>query len=109
MRQVSSPSASSCVTGTAIVAVLALGLALFSLPSAASVAAPPVAPVRNVVDTHWGVKVDDPYRLWRTRRPEVRPGSGGRPYAIPLDRIPERELLARIGELTPASPTASGT
>ena len=107
MRQVSSPSASSCVTGTAIVAVLALGLVFFSFPSSASDAVPPVAPVRNVVDTRG--EGDDPYRLWRTRRPEVRPGSGGRPYAIPVDRILERELLARIGELTPASPTASGT
>ena len=74
----------------------------------ASAQNPPVAPVRNVVDEHWGVKVDDPYRYmenlkdpevqaWFKRQAEYTAGV--------LKTIPGRdELLARIQELDAGRP-----
>jgi hypothetical protein len=45
-----------------------------SAPSGA-LATPPAAPVRDVVDVHWGVKVDDPYRdLEKLDDPRSRDG-----------------------------------
>jgi prolyl oligopeptidase len=64
---------------------------------------PPVAKVENVVDEHWGVKVDDPYRYMENMDdPYVQEWFKGQAdYAQKvLHEIPGREaLLARIKEL----------
>lgn len=75
--------------------------------------APPVAPIRNVVDEYWGVKVDDPYRYMENLKdPEVQSWFKGQAeYAAGiLSAIPGRdELLARIRELDAGRPfTISG-
>ena len=69
---------------------------------------PPVAPVRNVVDEYWGVKVNDPYRYMENLDdPEVQAwikGQADYTKAV-LDRIPGRDTLyERIRELDAGSP-----
>lgn len=89
----------------------ALAATLPSLALAATFAGvevpPPPAP-RNVVETHWGVSVDDPYRfLEETGNPEIQKymrAQADAAYAI-LDKIPGRDkLLARIKEIDADSP-----
>ena len=68
--------------------------------------APP--PPRSVVDTHWGVAVDDPYRfLEDTADPDVQKlmkGQSDAAHAI-LAKLPGRErLLARIKEIDADTP-----
>lgn len=66
-------------------------------------AAPPVAPVRDVVDKYWGVEVHDPYRyMENVKAPEVQKWMKGQADFTDgvLDKLPIRnELLARIEEL----------
>ncbi len=75
-------------------------------------APPPAAPVRNVVDTYHGVKVDDPYRSMEDlKNPEVQAWIKAQAdyTAATLDRIPGREgLLKRIAELDSAAPFRAG-
>ena len=74
--------------------------------------APPVAPIRNVTDTHFGVTVDDPYRYMESvNDPDVaRWLTGQSDYARALlDRIPGRaSLLARMDEITRENAIAQG-
>jgi prolyl oligopeptidase len=69
---------------------------------------PPVAPVRNVVDEHYGVKVDDPYRYMEDLEdPEVQAWIKGQAdYATQvLGQIPGREdLFQRLKELDAGKP-----
>jgi prolyl oligopeptidase len=64
---------------------------------------PPVAPVRNVVDEHFGVKVDDPYRYMENLEdPEVQTWFKGQAdySAQILGQIPGRDaLFQRLKEL----------
>src|SRR5690349_15145209 len=88
---------------TAAVAVIVLFAAL-----APAAEGPPVAPVRNVTDTHHGVKVDDPYRYFENfRDPEVQSWTRAQAdYAEKaLRAIPGRDqLLKRIEELDKGVP-----
>jgi prolyl oligopeptidase len=83
-------------------------LAVFVCAISASAQNPPVAPVRNVVDEHWGVKVDDPYRYMENLKdPEVQAWFKGQAdyTAGVLKSIQGRdELLARIKELDAGRP-----
>jgi prolyl oligopeptidase len=69
---------------------------------------PPVAPVRNVVDEHFGVKVDDPYRYMENLEdPEVQAWFKGQAdYTNQvLNQIPGRdELFQRLKELDAGKP-----
>jgi prolyl oligopeptidase len=69
---------------------------------------PPVAPVRNVADDHWGVKVDDPYRYMENLKdPDVQAWFKGQSDYTSgvLAKLPGRdELLARIKELDNGRP-----
>lgn len=69
---------------------------------------PPVAPVRPVVDEHWGVKVSDPYRYMENLEdPEVQAWFKSQATFADsiLRRLPERDkILARIKELDAGLP-----
>jgi prolyl oligopeptidase len=83
-------------------------LAIAACAIAAAPASPPLAPVRNVSDTHFGVTVPDPYRYFENMKdPDVvawTKAQAGFARAT-LDRIPGRAaLLARIAELGDAVP-----
>jgi prolyl oligopeptidase len=84
----------------------ALVLALPALVLAAD--APPVARVDDVVETHWGVPVHDPYRWMENEKdPAVLEWIKGQAdyAAAKLDRLPQRdELLARIAEFDAGRP-----
>jgi len=84
-------------------ALIVLG-ALSLLPA---LAAPPVAPVRDVVDTLHGVAVHDPYRYFENvKAPDVQAWLQGQgAYAREsLDRIEGRAQMARrIGEIASAA------
>jgi prolyl oligopeptidase len=90
--------------------VFAFVLAVAAVYAGVEVPAPP--PPRNVVETHWGVSVDDPYRfLEETGNPEIQKlmrAQADAAQAI-LDRIPQRDkLLARIKEIEADSPAQIG-
>lgn len=79
----------------------------------AGVAVPPPLPPQVVVDTHWGVKVEDPYRfLEDTANPEVQRFMRAQASATEaiLAKIPGRDrMLKRIKEIdaeVPANVTA---
>ncbi len=94
-----------CHTRTAMVRILSLafGLAVAALlgaasPMAAAQAAPPVAAVRNVVDTYFGVRVDDPYRYFENKDdPEVQQWMRAHDADArrQLARIPGRDALLK--------------
>ncbi len=81
-----------------------------SSPGAAKPATgvPPAAPVRDVVDTHWGVQVHDPYRYMENLKdPHVQAWIKGQAdhANATLARVPGRdELFERIRELDTARP-----
>jgi prolyl oligopeptidase len=97
---------------TTLAFVLGFVLAAFPDPRAAAAAAaadqPPVARVEDVVDTHWGVEVHDPYRwMEETKDPEVQEWIKGQAdfTSATLDRLPHRdELLGRIAEFDAGRP-----
>jgi prolyl oligopeptidase len=82
--------------------------ACFATHSSRAADAPPVAPVRDVVDEYWGQKVDDPYRYMENLKdPAVQSWIKGQAdYATTLiGRLPERDrVLARIQELEAGRP-----
>jgi len=90
--------------------VFAFVLAVAAIYAGVEVPAPP--PPRNVVETHWGVAVDDPYRyLEETSNPEIQKLMRAQADAAQgiLDKIPERDkLLARIKEIEADSPAQIG-
>ena len=76
--------------------------------SVAGVEIPAPPPPKNVIDTHWGTAVDDPYRfLENTTDPEIQKlmrAQADAAYAI-LAKIPARErLLARVKEIDADTP-----
>src|SRR5438105_9328325 len=85
---------------------LAIGLTM-AATAASSFAAPPVAPVRDQVETLHGVTVHDPYRYFENAKdPEVQSWlkAQGDYARQTLDAIPGRDrLLARVTELTNAT------
>ena len=74
---------------------------------------PPVAPVKNVVEEHWGVKVDDPYRYMENLEdPDVQTWFKGQAeYASQvLAKIPGRtELYERLKELDGGRPFSNAS
>ena len=74
----------------------------------AGVEVPPPLPPRNVVETHWGTAVDDPYRyLEDTANPDIQKYMRGQADAAQaiLDKLPARDkLLARIKEIDADTP-----
>ena len=76
----------------------------------AGVDVPPPLPAQPVVDTHWGVAVDDPYRfLEDTADPAVQKWMRAQADATRaiLDRLPGRaKLAARIAEIEAAAPAS---
>jgi prolyl oligopeptidase len=86
---------------------IATALAAFATSSLAATFAgvdvPPPPPAKNVVDTYWGVAVDDPYRyLEDTKDPAVQAWMKAQASATEaiLAKIPGRDaLLARIKEI----------
>ena len=91
--------------------------ALFAAVEAAAAAfagveVPPPLPAQTVVDTHWGVAVEDPYRfLENTADPTVGRWMRAQSAATRaiLDRLPGRaKLLARIAEIEAAVPASVG-
>jgi prolyl oligopeptidase len=83
-------------------------IALLSCQQQVPEGGPPVAPVRNVVDEHWGVKVDDPYRYMEDLEdPDVQAWFKGQAdYAAhALSQIPGREeYYQRLKELDAGKP-----
>ncbi len=98
---------SSIASRSRLAILLAAGLV-----SAASAAAPPVAPVRPVTETYFGTPVVDPYRwLENLKDPEVQTWMKAQAaYSRGvLDAIPGREaLLARIHALSSADTRRDG-
>src|SRR5437899_381770 len=74
----------------------------------APAAGQPVAPVRDVVEDHWGVKVTDPYRYMEDiKSPDVQAWIKGQAVYTDsvLSKIPIRDqLLARLKELDAGRP-----
>jgi prolyl oligopeptidase len=92
---------------------LALTLALASSLPALAQTQPPLAPTRDVVDTHFGVPVHDFYRYMEDlENPEVRAWLRGQAdfTTSTLDRIPGRKgLLSRVEQLGDAPTARVGT
>lgn len=76
--------------------------------SFAGVDVPPPLPPKSVVDTHWGVQVEDPYRyLENTGDPDVQKYMRAQADAAAaiLAKIPARDrMLARIMEIDASTP-----
>jgi prolyl oligopeptidase len=88
-------------------ALASLALAVLATAALAQ-SRPPVAPVRDVVDTYFGVSVHDPYRYMEDlKNPEVAAWVKAQADYTrkTLDRIPGREaLLKQIADLGDAAP-----
>src|SRR5580765_7642701 len=90
---------------------------LLLLAAGSTLAAPapgqPPAPVKNVDDTYWGVKVSDPYRYMEDlKSPQVQGWMKGQAAYTDsvLSRIPIRdEILARLKELDAGRPYRVGS
>ena len=86
---------------------LALSL-LIALATSSANAAPPVAPVRDVVDPYWGTQVHDPYRYMEDlKSPEVQTWIKSQAEYTDgaLAKLPIRgELLARLEQLDAGAP-----
>ena len=97
------------VSVVALPAVLAAHLwAQNAAGSASSKPAPPVAPVRTVIDDYYGTKVADPYRYMENLKdPKVQSwlkAQNAYTRSV-IDRIPGRaQLLARIEHLDTSAP-----
>jgi len=91
-----------------LVAGLLLAACCGAAPSSLAADAPPVAPVRNVVDEYWGQKIEDPYRYMENLKdPAVQSWIKGQAdYTTSLiGHLPERDrVLARIQELEAGRP-----
>ena len=89
-------------------AMLLAGYSAGSQTPSENPTAPPVAPVKDVVDYYFGTKVSDPYRYMENLKdPEVQAWfKGQNDYTrTVLDKIPGRaKLLARIRELDQSVP-----
>ena len=89
-------------------------LLFFALSATVAIAQkkPPVAPVRDVVDTHFGVAVHDPYRYMEdAKNPEVASWMKAQAdYARGLlDRVPQRAtLLAEVQKYGDAAAARTG-
>jgi prolyl oligopeptidase len=110
-------SASAFTAAFALLVAFAVALAAASpRPLAAAtfagVEVPPPLPPQPVVDTHWGVAVEDPYRfLEDTADPAVQAWMRAQSDATAsiLARLPGREALrARIAEIDAAVPATVG-
>ena len=78
--------------------LIATGLALLCAAIASAQTKPPVAPVRNVTDTYFGVSVTDPYRYMENMKdPEVAAWMKAQAddTRATLDRIPQREQVLK--------------
>ena len=91
-----------------ILPLVAFAAAFAVAPVAIAADKPPVAPVEDVVETHWGVDVHDPYRwMEETEDPKVVEWIHGQAdwTSATLDRLPHRqELLDRIAEFDAGRP-----
>ena len=90
-----------------------LSVLLPAVAAAATIAGveiPSPLPPKNVVDTHWGVTVDDPYRfLEDTANPDIQKYMRAQADAAQavLDKLPARDrILARIKEIDADTPPA---
>jgi len=88
---------------TRLVHLLLLAASPALAATVAGVEVPPPLPPQPVVDTHWGVKVEDPYRfLENTANPEVQKFMRAQAEATEaiLAKIPGRQrMLERIREI----------
>ncbi len=84
-------------------------LLVFSSP-ALSQQAPPIAPVREVVDTYFGKRISDPYRWMESKGPELdrwMRAQADYTHAV-LAKLPLRsQLLGRLTEISSASTAVS--
>ncbi|MGB2816423.1 MAG: prolyl oligopeptidase family serine peptidase [Burkholderiaceae bacterium] len=99
----------------AVPALLAAAVALLSIANAATFAGvdvPPPLPPQPVVDVHWGVSVEDPYRfLEDTSNPQVQAWMRQQSDATAaiLARLPGRDRLrARLAEIDADIPAVIG-
>ncbi len=83
-------------------------MVLLSLATSSAQAAPPVAPIRDVIDSYWGKQVHDPYRYMEDlKSPEVQTWMKSQAdYTdAALAKLPIRgELLARLEQLDAGAP-----
>jgi prolyl oligopeptidase len=86
----------------------AITLATLGLALSVSAQTPPAAPIHNVVDEYWGVKVQDPYRYMENLKDSTVQTwiKGQADYTTSvLERIPGRDsLMARIKALDAGRP-----
>ena len=96
----------------ALAALFVVGCGAALARTYAGVDVPPPLPAKPVVDTHWGVAVDDPYRfLEDTKDPDVQRWMREQSEATAaiLAKIPGREpLLERLKEIDAAVPAVIG-